>query len=71
MAVCYQDLLDANERFDNNLKIITDSRSGNNFMRWLRRSRVAKYVSGVELIGTDAYAKERDFVISEEFSGMF
>ncbi len=61
LAGCHQDLLDANERFDNNLKKITDSKSSNDVMRWLRRSRIAKYVSGVELKGTNAYAAERGF----------
>lgn len=59
---CYQDLLDANERFDNNLKKITDKESINNIMRWFRRLRIAKYVSGVELVGTKAYAIERKFI---------
>ncbi len=61
LAEHYQDLLDANERFDNNLKSITDAESSNNLMTWLRRSRISKYVSGVELVGTDAYAEERGF----------
>jgi len=61
-AKCYQDLLDANERFDNNLKKITDEESMNDVMRWLRRSRISKYVSGVELVGTESYAKERGFI---------
>ncbi len=62
LAKCYADLLMANERFDNNLKKITDAESSNNFTRWIRRSRINKYVSGVELIGTEAYAKERGFI---------
>lgn len=61
LAKCYQDLLDSNGRFNRNLKRITDKES-NSIMAWLRRMRIAKYVAGVELIGTDAYAKERGFI---------
>lgn len=61
LAECYADLLDANENFDNNLKKICDQESANNFMRWLRRLRIAKYVNGVEIHGTMAYAIERGF----------
>lgn len=61
LSETYQDLLDANERFDNNLKKICDQESMNDLMRWLRRSRIHKYVDGVELVGTDSYAKERGF----------
>jgi len=57
----YQDLLDANEQFDNDLKKICDSESLFNITRWLRRLRIAKYVSGVELYGTESYAQERGF----------
>lgn len=66
LAKSYQDLLDANERFDNNLKKITDKRSLNDIMRLLRRSRIQKYVSGVELVGTVNYAIERDFELPED-----
>ena len=62
LAMSYHDLLDANERFDNNLKRITDKESMNDVMRWLRRSRISKYVSGVELFGTYNYANERGFI---------
>jgi len=61
LAKCYQDLLDANERFDNNLKKICDYESMNDLTRMLRRLRIAKYVSGVELYGTEPYAQERGF----------
>ena len=56
-----KDLLFANENFDNNLKRICDPQS-NKLTRWLRRFRIAKYVSGVELIGTNAYAIKRGFM---------
>jgi len=62
LAKSHQELLDANERFDNNLKKITDHESMNDFTRWARRLRVAKYVSGVELYGTQTYATERGFI---------
>ena len=62
IATCYQDLLDANERFDNNLKKITDYESANDIMRWIRRSRISKFVSAVELLGTENYAEERGFI---------
>lgn len=58
---CYNDLIEANRRFNRNLKAITDKESGNMFTRWIRRMRVAKYVAGVELIGTRDYAIEREF----------
>jgi len=61
LAKCFQDLIDANERFDNNLKRITDNES-NVVTRWIRRQMISYYVSGVELVGTEAYAKERGFV---------
>jgi len=61
-ATCYQDLLDANERFDNNLKKICDRDSMNDLTKWFRRMRIAKYVSGVELYGTESYAKDRGFL---------
>lgn len=55
------DLHRANENFDNNLKKICDKES-NAITVWFRRMRIAKYVSGVELVGTVAYAKERGFI---------
>ena len=58
----YEELILANENFDNNLKLITDYESANDFTRGFRRLRIAKYVSAVELIGTEIYAKERGFV---------
>ena len=61
-AKSYQDLLDSNERFDNNLKKICDTESMNDLTRWFRRMRIAKYVSGVELYGTGSYAEERGFL---------
>ena len=61
-AQCWSDLLKANERFDNNLKIICDDES-NWFMIPIRRQRIAKYVTGVELYGTVGYALERGFDI--------
>lgn len=61
LAKCYQDLLDGNERFDNNLKKICDKESLYDITRWARRMRIAKYVNGVELHGTESYAKERGF----------
>ena len=56
----YNDLVFANENFDDNLKIICDKES-NSFTSWFRRMRIAKYVSAVELIGTANYADERGF----------
>jgi len=61
LSTSYVDLLESNERFDNNLKRITD-RESNSFTAWLRRMRVAKYVTGVELVGTRNYAIERGFL---------
>lgn len=61
LAKCYQDLLDGNERFDNNLKKICDKESMYDATRWMRRMRISKYISGVELHGTDDYARERGF----------
>ena len=60
-AESYTDLVKANERFDNNLKKICDEES-NSFTRWFRRMRVAKYVSGVELVGTSAFAREQGLI---------
>jgi len=62
LAQNYQELLDANENFDNNLKLITDYESLNDATRWIRRMRISKYVTGVELKGTDSYALERGFI---------
>ena len=58
----YNDLVDANRRFSNNLKKITDYESMNNVMRWLRRYRVSTYVSAVDLVGIENYAIERGFI---------
>lgn len=55
------DLIEANHRFNKNLKKICDSESSNKVMAWLRRMRIAKYVAGVELHGLDTYAMKRDF----------
>ena len=60
-AKTYEDLVEANEVFDNNLKKIVDAES-NSFTVWFRRMRVAKYVSAVELKGTDTYAKENNLM---------
>jgi len=57
-----KDLLIANEQFDNDLKTICDTESMNDFTRWMRRMRIAKYVSGVELVGTDNEAVKRGFI---------
>jgi len=62
IANCYRDLLDANERFDDNLKKIVDYESFNDFTRWVRRYRVASYINGVELKGTHDEAVERGFI---------
>ena len=62
MATCKQDVIDANGRFYRNLKKITDKESCCKLMAFLRRQRIAKYVSGVELIGTHSYLKQRGFV---------
>lgn len=62
LSESYKELLEANERFDNNLKKICDQESMNDVTRWLRRSRIQKYVSGVELYGTESYAIERGFI---------
>lgn len=61
LAKNYQDLVGANERFDNNLKRITDYESMSNLTTWARRQRLAKYVNGVEIHGTHAYALDRGF----------
>jgi len=61
MAKNFSGLIKANENFDNNLKLICDKKS-NSFTAWFRRMRIAKYVSGVELVGTDSYAIERGFI---------
>ena len=60
LATCYQDLVEANEEFDDNLKRICDQES-NWFMKRVRRQRLAKYINEVELIGLPSYAKERGF----------
>ena len=60
-ADSYEELLEANERFDNNLKKICDTES-NTCMAWIRRMRIAKYISGVEIVGTHVYAVERGFI---------
>jgi len=60
-ATSIDDLLKANEDFDNDLKKICDSESQNDITMFIRRMRIAKYVSGVEVVGTPAYAKERGF----------
>jgi len=61
LAQSYQDLIDVNEQFDNNLKKITDYESANDFTRGIRRLRIAKFILAVELIGTENYAIERGF----------
>ena len=63
LAESYRDLLDANERFDNNLKRITDQKSMNSFMRWARRQMISYYISGVELVGIDEYAIKKGIPI--------
>lgn len=63
LATNFKELVAANERFDNNLKRITDYNSSNSITTWLRRMRVAKYVIGVEIHGTRDYANERGFEI--------
>ena len=60
-ATNYKEVLQGNERFDNNLKKICDPQS-NWFTRPLRRLRIAKFVSAVELYGTEEYANERGFI---------
>jgi len=60
LAKKHEDLIVANENFDNNLKKICDKES-NWFTRPIRRMRIAKYVSSVELYGTKNYSKERNF----------
>lgn len=65
LAVNYEELLAANERFDNNLKRITDKESLNEAMVWLRRKRIGKYITGVEREGTVVYAIEREFELPE------
>ena len=64
LAECYPELKMANERFDNNLKTICDLHSANRFMKWLRRSRISKYVNAVELYGTMDYARKRGFLLT-------
>ena len=61
IAENYKEVLQGNERFDNNLKKICDPQS-NWFTRPLRRLRIAKFVSAVELYGTEEYANERGFI---------
>lgn len=63
MATCTEDLIAANEVFDNNLKRIIDKDS-NFIMKRLRRMRAAKYVTEVELIGTRGEAIKRGFDLS-------
>lgn len=61
LSKSYAEILEANENFDNNLKKICDPQS--NFVTiLLRRLRIAKYVSAVELVGTSSYAKTRGFI---------
>jgi len=62
LALSYNDLIIANEIFDNNLKLICDYESNNDITRWLRRQRLSKYVNGVEIHGTNAYAVIRGFL---------
>ena len=66
LSESFTDLIEANERFDNNLKKICDTESMNGFMRWLRRERLHKYVDAVELVGTISYAIERGFINENE-----
>jgi len=63
LAKTFQDLLDANERFDDNLKKIIVAESQNELMVWLRNQRAAKYITGVEREGTVTYAIERGFIL--------
>lgn len=60
LAENYDDLIEANEIFDNDLKKICDQES-NWFTRPIRRMRIAKYISAVELYGTNSYAQKRGF----------
>lgn len=64
LAKCFADLVEANEIFDNDLKKICDYES-NTPMQWVRRQRIAKYISGVELKGIYDYAEERGFEAPE------
>lgn len=66
-AKSYEDLIKSNERFDNNLKRITDYES-NKVTRWIRRQFISYYVSGVELVGTRKYAEARQFSDIPEFN---
>jgi len=61
IATSLDDLKKGNEEFDNNLKKICDAESCCGFMKYIRRMRIAKYVSLVELVGTPAEAKKRGF----------
>ena len=60
MAQNYFDLKKGNELFDDNLKKICDKES-NTLTIWLRRMRIAKYVSAVELVGLHNEAIKRGF----------
>lgn len=62
LAKNIEELETANENFDNNMKKIVDQLSAFRLFAMLRRMRIAKYVSAVELYGTLAYAREREFV---------
>ena len=63
LATDYDDLITANERFDDDLKRICDAESCCGFMKFIRRKRISTYVDAVELIGTYDYAKEQGFEI--------
>ena len=60
MAKSLEDLLEGNEDFDDNLKLIIDAES-NFIMKRLRRMRASKYITEVELLGTPSEAKRRGF----------
>lgn len=60
LAESYDDLVEANEIFDNNLKRVCDAESMV-VMRWIRRQMISYYISGVELVGTPAEARKRNF----------
>lgn len=65
LSTCYQDLVDADDKFPADLKRITDYHS-NVFTSWVRRLRIATYSWGVDRVGLEVYATERGFELPED-----
>ena len=61
-AKCYQDLIDANKCFKEDLEKIVVKESSK-YMLWFRRRRNKKYFLAVRVLGTASYATDRGFDI--------